>query len=115
MLSFYLLIADSCKDACGFTKTIQTQILQVEFMAKRLTQNDLKKEEAGQALEHKDYYFLASVEFLKQSEGRKIINIKYSPILTYYFISSNSLYLFTILPNILFEDTLNVSFIIFIP
>lgn len=85
-------------------------------MAKRLTQNDLKKEEAGQVLEHKDYYFLASVEFLKQSEGRKIIiNTKYSPILTYYFISSNSLYLFTTPPNILFQDTLNVSFIIFFP
>lgn len=56
-------------------------------MDKRLTQNDLKKEEAGQVLEHKDYYFLASVDFLKQSEGRKIIiNIKHTPILTHYFI-----------------------------
>lgn len=55
-------------------------------MAKRLTQNDLKKEEAGQVLEHKDYYFLASVDFLKQSEGRKIIiNRKHSPILTFFF------------------------------
>jgi len=72
-------------------------------MAKRLTQNDLKKEEAGQVLEHKDYYFLASVEFLKQSEGRKIIiNIKHSPILMYYFISLNYQYLFTIPPNMLF-------------
>lgn len=57
-------------------------------MAKRLTQNDLKKEEAGQVLEHKDYYFLASVEFLRQSEERKIIvnivNIKHLLILTYY-------------------------------
>lgn len=62
------------------------QITQVECTAKRLTQNDLKKEEAGQVLEHKDNYFLASVEFLKQSRGRKIIiNIKHSPILTHYF------------------------------
>lgn len=45
--------------------------MQIKFMAKRLTQNDLKKEEAGQVLEHKDYYFLASVDFLKQSEGRE--------------------------------------------
>lgn len=37
-------------------------------------------------LEHKDYYFLASVDFLKQSEGRKIIiNIKHSPIVTFFF------------------------------
>lgn len=40
-------------------------------MDKRLTQNDLKKEEADQVLGHKDYYFLASVEFLKQSGERK--------------------------------------------
>lgn len=54
-------------------------------MDKRLTQNDLKKEEAGQALEHKDYYFLASVEFLKQSEQRKRnVNIKHSLILTLF-------------------------------
>lgn len=55
-------------------------------MAKRLTQNDLKKEEAGQVLEHKDYYFLASVEFLKQSEGREII-INSMLELMFHFIS----------------------------
>lgn len=75
-------------------------------MVKRLTQNDLKKEEAGQVLEHKDYYFLASVDFLKQSEGRKIIiNIKHSPIVTFFFYR----YVFTISPNILFQDTLPVT------
>lgn len=82
----YLLNADSCKDTRGFIKPIQNQITQVEYMAKRLTQNDLKKEEAGQVLEHKDYYFLASVEFLKQSEGREII-INSMLELMFHFIS----------------------------
>lgn len=72
-------------------------------MAKRLTQNDLKKEEAGQVLEHKDYYFLASVDFLKQSEGRKIIiNRKHSPILTFFF---NYRHIFTISSNFFFQVT----------
>lgn len=71
-------------------------------MAKRLTQNDLKKEEAGQVLEHKDYYFLASVEFLKQSEGREII-INSMLELMFHFISFDYWYLFTIPPNICFK------------
>lgn len=88
------------KDTWDFIK-IQNQIIQVEFMSKRLTQNDWKKEEAGQVLEHKDYYFLASVEILEQSEGRKIImNTKHSLILTQY------LYLFTIPLNIFFQEIL---------
>lgn len=77
----HLLTVNSCKIASCFIENTQ-RIIQVESMDNRLTQNDLKKEEADQALGHKDYYFLASVEFLKQSEERKK-NCKYKTFADY--------------------------------
>lgn len=65
-------------------------------MAKRLTQNDLKKEEAGQVLEHKDYYFLASVDFLKQSEGRENY-YKYKTFTNYDFLLLSQVCIYNII------------------